>query len=261
MAMHKDNAAIQNRGMHTLGAMNFIYFQDYARAAFWWEQAGVRYGDRDGTALAECYWRLGNPPMAQEMLFDPDRVTPAKNAYSVPMIKVWGDMGQPNKAIKIAEMYARQASDPHDAFLLAGDACRTAGRYKEALQYYQRVIDAPTSNPDRAKRTIDRARANLEVIRLFELSNVATTRDGKHSATAPAYEAPLKVEVVVNSGRIEKVEIVEHREKQFYSALTDTPQQIIAKQGVKGIDATSRATITSEAIINATAKALAENQK
>ena len=39
------------------------------------------------------------------------------------------------------------------------------------------------------------------------------------------------------------------------------PAQIIAKQGVKGVDATSRATITGEAIINATAKALAQGAK
>ena len=36
------------------------------------------------------------------------------------------------------------------------------------------------------------------------------------------------------------------------------PAQIIAKQSVKGVEATSRATITGEAIINATAKALAQ---
>ena len=46
-----------------------------------------------------------------------------------------------------------------------------------------------------------------------------------------------------------------------HSALTDVPNQIIEKQGVKGIYATSRATITAEAILNATAKALAENPK
>ena len=41
----------------------------------------------------------------------------------------------------------------------------------------------------------------------------------------------------------------------------DTPAKIIAKQGVKGVDATSNATITSEAIINGTAKALASGAK
>jgi uncharacterized protein with FMN-binding domain len=43
--------------------------------------------------------------------------------------------------------------------------------------------------------------------------------------------------------------------------MTDTPGKIIAKQGVKGVDATSSATITSEAIIYAAAKALASGAK
>jgi len=50
-------------------------------------------------------------------------------------------------------------------------------------------------------------------------------------------------------------------EKQFYSAMNDTTTKILAKQSVRGVDATSGATITSEAIINATAKALASGAK
>jgi uncharacterized protein with FMN-binding domain len=48
-----------------------------------------------------------------------------------------------------------------------------------------------------------------------------------------------------------------YKEKQFYAALTDTPRQIITTQSILEIDGTSGATITSQAIINATAKALA----
>lgn len=39
---------------------------------------------------------------------------------------------------------------------------------------------------------------------------------------------------------------------------SDTPQKIIKKQSVKRIDTTSNATITSEAIVNATAKAIGQ---
>jgi uncharacterized protein with FMN-binding domain len=65
----------------------------------------------------------------------------------------------------------------------------------------------------------------------------------------------------VKAGRIEDVRVSKHTEKQFYSSIADTTRQIIQKQGVKGIDATASATITSEAIINATAKALANAMK
>ena len=69
------------------------------------------------------------------------------------------------------------------------------------------------------------------------------------------------VEVTVAGGLIESVKVTQHREKQYYSSLTYTPRKILAKQGVSGIDATSSATITSEAIINATAKALADGSE
>ena len=76
-----------------------------------------------------------------------------------------------------------------------------------------------------------------------------------------AYAGQLYVEVDVKGGRIESVRVTQHRERQFYSAITDTIQQIVAKQSVKGVDATTGATMTAEAIINATAKALAGGMK
>jgi uncharacterized protein with FMN-binding domain len=261
MDIHKNDAAIQDRGKRTLGGMYFIFFQDYARAAHWWQEAGVNSRDRDAIALAECYWRLGNQAMAEQMLYDPERRSQARGQLSDAMIKLWGDMGQTNKAIKLADLYVRSGGDAHSAYLFAGDACRSAGRFQEALKYYQKVVDTPADNQGRDERSINRAKANVDAIKLFELSDVSKTRDGTHSATSPAYEGPLTVEVTVNAGRIDRLQVTKHTEKQFYSALTDVPNQIIEKQGVKGIDATSRATITAEAILNATAKALAENPK
>jgi uncharacterized protein with FMN-binding domain len=64
------------------------------------------------------------------------------------------------------------------------------------------------------------------------------------------------VAVTVKTGKIEAVRVTEHQERQFYSAFTDTARKIVAMQGIKGVDATSSATITSQAIINATATAL-----
>ena len=62
--------------------------------------------------------------------------------------------------------------------------------------------------------------------------------------------------VVVQGGRIDSIRVTRHKEKQFYTALTDTPAQIVAKQSLR-VDATTGATVTSEAVISATAKALA----
>ena len=123
--------------------------------------------------------------------------------------------------------------------------------YEEALEELESIVSALESEQSQLE----------EAIKLFELSDVKKVADGNYRAESIGYEAPIHVEVAVQSGRIESVRVVQHKEKQFYSALTDTPAKIIAKQGVKGIDATSSATITSEAIINATAKALASGAK
>ena len=84
--------------------------------------------------------------------------------------------------------------------------------------------------------------------------------DGTYTGTSLAYIADLTVAVTVKSGRLMSVRITKHKDKQYYSALTDTPTQIIKKQGLKGVDATTGATITSQAIIDATAKALASGE-
>jgi len=261
MATHKDDPMLRQQAMRALGEKYFIFFQDYARAAFWWQQAGIGFGEANSINLAECYWRLGNQAMAQELLVDPERLKQGNNPLRAEMIKLWGDMGQLNKALKLTEVYLRSGGDTHTALLMAGDACRSAGRFADALKFYQRAVNTPDPGNGRADRNIKRARANVEAIRLFELSDVSKARDGTHTASSPGYEGPVSVEVVVEAGKLKKVAVVKHTEKQFYSSVEDVPAQIIAKQGVKGIDATSRATITAEAIINATAKALAENQK
>ncbi len=254
LAENKDNRDVQRRTMLSLGNMYHNLLEDYARAAFWWRTAGLaKSTDHPGmfVHLAECYWRLGNKQMAVELLSSQPQQTS-------PMIKLWADMGETNRALQIAEALG-QAGYPSMAYLYAGDACRVAGQNSKAVSYYQKVlaVSAEGNQKGRIEREQDRARASLEAIKLFDLSDVRKVPDGAYKASSLGYEGQIEVEVVVKEKRIEDVRITQHKEKQFYSALTDTPRKIIAKQSVKGVDATSSATITSEAIINATAKALA----
>lgn len=69
-------------------------------------------------------------------------------------------------------------------------------------------------------------------------------------------KGPIELAATVTGGRTDQVEITKHKEQQHYSALSDVPVQIIIKQSFKEVDATSRATITAVAVINATAAAL-----
>lgn len=248
MDMHKADKDAVARAARDLGGMYHRLFQDYARAAYWARQAE---GYENHVLLAECYFRLGNKQMAVELL---------NQLRGVPLaaIKLWADMGETDRALKMAELFANgQGAD--EAYLHAGDACRFAGRYAQALTYYNKVLDLPDTKDNKMSK--GRARASAEAIKLFDTLDVTKVADGSYKASSLGYEGPIEVEVTVRAGRIEDVKVTKHKEKQFYAALTDTPDQIIKKQSVKGVDATSRATITSEAIINASAKALRSGQQ
>lgn len=253
LTLHQDDAAKRRRDMATLGGMYFRFFQDYPRAAFWWKQAGVKAGDPESVGLAECYWRLGNKQLATELL--------KTTTLRPDMVKLWGDMGETKQALELAEQLAplmhKQGVSAAVVYLHAGDACRLAGRTAEALRYYQKVLDEPDKLQGKVEQARRRAAASQEALRLFELARVERVADGVYRASSIGYEGDVEVEVTVRGHRIEDVKVTQHKEKQFYSALTDMPRQILRKQSVQGVDATSRATITAEAVLNATAKALA----
>jgi len=62
-------------------------------------------------------------------------------------------------------------------------------------------------------------------------------------------------------GRILSVKVTSDVEKEYYSALTDKPARIFARQGVKVLGVVICAKITSEAIMIARIKPLAPGMK
>lgn len=258
MIRHKDDSAKLTRSMSTLGRMFHDLLEDWPRAAFWWRMSAARGGQYNQLGLAHCYWKLGCKEMAVEIL---SKYTSDWTRHGA-VIKLWAEMGEFEKAIKLAEQKARSGM-PDVGYLTAGDACRLAGDYERALSYYEKAASArnTTGREGDFKRNIERARANVQAIKCFDALDISRVPDGSYQASSIAYGGSLSVSVTVKGGRIESVRITRHKERQFYSAFTDTPNQIIAKQSVKGVDAVTGATITSEAIINATAKALADGMK
>lgn len=253
MTLHKDDSELLVRDMQSLAGMYFKLFQDYPRAAFWIQKAGVEKGTTQSVMLAECYWRMGSKSMALEVL----------NSRTLPAtaIKLLGDMGETSRALQLVEAYAR-AGRPHEAYLLGGDACRLAGQFPQAISFYQKVLDAEGArNKDYEQRFKARARESMEAVRLFDQADVRKVADGSYRSSSTGYNGALEVEVKVAGAKIQSVTVTRHSEKQFYAALTDTPNQIISRQSVKGVDATSGATITAQAIVNATAKALAQGAR
>lgn len=80
---------------------------------------------------------------------------------------------------------------------------------------------------------------------------------GIYTGEATGFGGTITVETTVSDSKIEKIEIVEHSESEGISdpALETIPKTIVDQQSL-AIDTISGATITSEAIIEATQKAL-----
>jgi uncharacterized protein with FMN-binding domain len=97
----------------------------------------------------------------------------------------------------------------------------------------------------------------MQAERAVDLSLIG---DGTFRGRSLGYSGMIDVDVSVRDHRITSVSVARHVEKQYYSSLTDIPNQIIRKQSVRGIDATAGATITAEAIVRASAKSLAFSQ-
>jgi len=252
MDLHKNNAEIKERAMGTLGGMYHHLFQDYARAAYWWRQTQKQ----EGVYLAECYFKLGSKTMAMEIVNPMMR----QARYPVALVKLLADMGEVDLALKLTEATIKAGSNAADeAMMYAGDACRIGGRFKQAQQYYEKIVALPDTNDN--KKSKARARASLDAIKYFDTFDLGKIADGTYKDSSLGYEGMVEVTVVIAGGKFESVKVTNHKEKQYYASINDTPAQIVSKQSVKGVDATSRATITSEAIINASAKAMAQGVK
>jgi uncharacterized protein with FMN-binding domain len=253
MALHKGDRRLLERDMNTLGKMYFSLFQDYPRAAYWWRKSGTHIAGPNGILLAEAYWRMGSRSMAEEML--------RSRTLPISSIKLLGDMGQVDRAVQLAKA-VRMPRQKTNAFLLAADALRSAGRMREAISYYQKVLEG-TANSQKNHEKASRARAkdSIDAIQLADRADVRRVASGVYRGSAVGFVGNIDVEVQVADGKITSVRVIKHREKQFYSAIRDTTKSIQDSQGVRGIDATSGATITSQAIVNATARVLASGAK
>jgi uncharacterized protein with FMN-binding domain len=252
MTQHEGKPALLERDKQALGRMYFDLLQDYPRAAYWFLQSDIEKGQGPAVMLAECYWRLGNRKMALPYLVS--RTYQAEAAAGA--IKLYGNMGMIDEAMRLTQAISNSPVS-YEGFIAAGDAMRQAGRFDQAIEFYNLVLNNKNfRNEDYADRFKARARESIEAIELFEKADVGRLADGTYHGSSTGYNGRLEVEVKVDSGKIESVKVTEHQEKQFYSALTDTEDSILRLQTIRGVDGTSGATITSRAIVNAAAKAL-----
>ncbi len=245
LTINKGNAGAQQRATQLLSKLYTELLEDFPRGAYWAKKAN------NPIHLAECYMRMGCESAAIAVL----KQIGDDNTRNAQVIKLWSELGDLNTALALASRKANNA--PSAAFLAAGDACRHAGKSAQAAKFYEQAVAVQKSSERDLAVNKKRAAASLEAVKLFDLLDLSKIPDGTYTDNSIGYVGPVEVEVKVKDHAIVSVEVTKHKEKQFYASLTAVPARIVKKQSVSGIDATTGATITSEAIINASAKALA----
>jgi uncharacterized protein with FMN-binding domain len=250
LTLAKSDPKVQEKIARNLAQMYTEMLGDYARGAYWARKGGV------ALTLASCYAKLGCPEAAKDILNDIGLDT-TRNGQA---IKLWAEIGDLDTALQWASDMADQGM-PTTAYLAAGDACRRAGKIDDALKYYDKVLAQTNRKAIDFQRNKKRAQASIDAIKLFDKLDLSRIPDGTYKDSSLGYVGPVEMAVTVKGHKIESLSVAAHHEKQFYASFDEVPPQIIKKQSVKGIDTTTGATITSEAIINATAKALSNAQK
>ncbi len=271
MILHKDSTEKYNRDLDTLGYLYYDLVMDYARAAYWWQKYSEAGGSADALKIARCYYELGSKEAATETLSKADN-------NNRDTIKLWATIGEVDKALEMVKSFTiasrgrggrgGETNPQIERDMFAAEICRQAGRYDEALEYYKKVAAAQSSSQNMGGRGGDgrslpnRANANIEAIELIKVLDLNKVPDGSYTGTGTGHEGNLSVKVTVKSGKIESVEVTQQNETPNRYVLAEpVTRKITAKQGFLEVDAITGATETSDAIINAVAKAIVSAMK
>lgn len=227
----------------------YFHLEEYAQALYWYRQARVRTVD-EALHLVRCYYKLGCKEAAVGVL---NRI-PSDNTRNGHVILAWGEVGELGKALLLAVEKAR-GTYVDAAYLAAGGACRHSGRYLQAIQYYNKVLALSSGGRD-LNKSKERARYAVAALTAYEEVDLAEIPDGRYEGQSRGFRGDVRVAVSVKDGRITSVQITNHREDRMLGGEVFTPRHIVSAQGIAGVDAVTGASITSDAIINAVAKAL-----
>lgn len=87
-----------------------------------------------------------------------------------------------------------------------------------------------------------------------------TLNDGMYSSSVRGFIDTLSVHVTIKASKIDHIEVTNSKDDRPFSALKSIPKRIVDAQSL-GVDAVTEATVTSTAIIAATAEALQKARK
>lgn len=181
--------------------------------------------------------------------------TPAPNAG--------GDVvAQVNEALKTGDVAKAQALiDASDGgnYQAVGDKLRAAGVYGMAQYSY---LQAMTKDGFPNKRPVAR-KARLTLVKMLSgpyAPDLTKIPDGDYKGACPGYLDLVRVTVNVKDHQITKLS-VQSRDDRPRGANEAIPKAIVDKQGLKDVNVITGATISSEAVMCATAAALKNAEK
>ncbi len=188
--------------------------------------------------------------------------TTARPIPATPSPAAGDPVGSIKDLVKSGDMKKAQAAVDAAAggnYQAMGDRLRDAGVPEMAQYcYLQAMVRDGFPNKRPAART-----ARQSLVRLFSgayAPDLAKVADGDYRSACPGYLGLVGVTVTVKDRRIANVS-VQSKDDRPKTALQDIPKAIVAQQSIKGVNAVTGATITSHAILCATAAALKSGEK
>lgn len=148
-----------------------------------------------------------------------------------------------------------RTADIHAAY---GDLYAAWSKMSKAKDHYQKAIRLyPTSDQPYGRHLLKRRadKVQLKWDRLsFEALESASLRDGAYTGKALGYVEDIYATVKVAGGKISSIQ-VKHKEKIDQNACVIIPDRIVKEQSLQ-VDGITGATVTVDAIINGTYRAL-----
>jgi uncharacterized protein with FMN-binding domain len=143
----------------------------------------------------------------------------------------------------------------HDHF---GDLYAAMGKADLARRHYRRAAELfPTSDQPYGrhllKRHAERVRTKIELLDMRSL-DFGRLRDGSYRGTAIGFRGDITVAVTVRGGKVADVR-AQHKEDIDQGATRVVPERIVEAQSLE-VDGVTGATVTSEAVVIGTFRAL-----
>ena len=132
-----------------------------------------------------------------------------------------------------------------------GDTQQAAAHYRKAMALFR--VAKPKYGRHLLPQRISKVQAKLDLLGRKAL-DLGGARDGVYRGQSLGYGTPLHATVRIQGGRIADVRL-QHKEKIEQHATTTVPKQIVERQSL-AVDAVTGATVTVQAIVEATYRAL-----